>query len=107
MSYYLSTLAVYFFIDLLLAYALNMQLGWGGIPNFALIMFQAVGAYAASVVSLGPDTGVNAFQRYVSAPRGHGRCPWWQPRRPAVCSPWWSDPSRCAGSGATTRRPSC
>ena len=65
MSYYLSTLAVYFFIDLLLAYALNMQFGWGGIPNFALIMFQAVGAYAASVVSLGPDTGVNAFQRYV------------------------------------------
>ena len=44
MSYYLSTLAVYFFIDLLLAYALNMQLGWGGIPNFALIMFQAAGA---------------------------------------------------------------
>ncbi len=65
MSFYLSTLAVYFFIDLLLAYALNLQFGWGGIPNFALIMFQAVGAYAASVVSLGPDTGINAFQRYL------------------------------------------
>ena len=65
MSYYLSTLAVYFFIDLLLAYALNLQFGWGGIPNFALIMFQAAGAYAASVVSLGPDTGINAFQRYI------------------------------------------
>src|SRR5215472_13958205 len=65
MSYYISTLAVYFFIDLLLAYALNMQFGWGGIPNFALIVFQAVGAYAAAVVSLGPDTGINAFQRYV------------------------------------------
>jgi ABC-type branched-subunit amino acid transport system ATPase component/ABC-type branched-subunit amino acid transport system permease subunit len=64
MSYYLSTLAVYLFIDLLLAYALNLQFGWGGIPNFALIMFQAAGAYAASVVSLGPDTGVNSFQRY-------------------------------------------
>jgi len=65
MSFYLSTLAVYFFIDLLLAYALNMQFGWGGIPNFALIVFQAAGAYAAAVVSLGPDTGINAFQRYV------------------------------------------
>jgi ABC-type branched-subunit amino acid transport system ATPase component/ABC-type branched-subunit amino acid transport system permease subunit len=64
MSYYLSTLAVYLFIDLLLAYALNLQFGWGGIPNFALIMFQAAGAYAASVVSLGPDTGINSFQRY-------------------------------------------
>ena len=65
MSYYLSTLAVYFFIDLLLAYALNLQFGWGGIPNFALIMFQAAGAYAAALVSLGPDTGINAFQRYL------------------------------------------
>jgi ABC-type branched-subunit amino acid transport system ATPase component/ABC-type branched-subunit amino acid transport system permease subunit len=65
MSYYLSTLVVYLFIDLLLAYALNLQFGWGGIPNFALIMFQAVGAYAAAVVSLGPDTGVNSFQRYM------------------------------------------
>jgi len=65
MSYYISTLAVYFFIDLLLAYALNLQFGWGGIPNFALIMFQAAGAYAAAAVSLGPDTGINAFQRYV------------------------------------------
>ena len=65
MSYYLSTLAVYLFIDLLLAYALNLQFGWGGIPNFALIMFQAAGAYAASVVSLGPDNGINSFQRYV------------------------------------------
>jgi branched-chain amino acid transport system permease protein len=65
MSYYLSTLAVYFFIDLLLAYALNLQFGWGGIPNFALIIFQAAGAYAAAVVSLGPDTGINTFQQYV------------------------------------------
>jgi branched-chain amino acid transport system permease protein len=65
MSYYISTLAVYFCIDLLLAYALNLQFGWGGIPNFALIMFQAAGAYAAAVVSLGPDSGINAFQRYV------------------------------------------
>src|ERR1700732_3757793 len=65
MSFYLSTLVVYFFIDALLAWALNLQYGWAGIPNFALIMFQAVGAYAAAVVSLGPDTGINSFQRYV------------------------------------------
>ncbi|MDX6416678.1 MAG: branched-chain amino acid transport system permease protein [Trebonia sp.] len=65
MSFYLSTLLVYFFIDALLAWALNLQYGWAGIPNFALIMFQAVGAYAAAVVSLGPDSGINSFQRYV------------------------------------------
>jgi branched-chain amino acid transport system permease protein len=65
MSFYTSTLTVYFFVDVLLAWALNLQFGWGGIPNFALIMFQAVGAYAAAVVSLGPDTGINSFQKYV------------------------------------------
>jgi branched-chain amino acid transport system permease protein len=65
MSFYLSTLMVYFFIDLLLAYSLNLQFGWGGVPNFALIMFQAAGAYAAAVVSLGPDNGINSFQQYV------------------------------------------
>src|SRR5216684_3323870 len=64
MSFYASTLTVYFFVDVLLAWALNLQFGWAGIPNFALIMFQAAGAYAAAVVSLGPDTGINAFQRY-------------------------------------------
>lgn len=65
MSFYISTLLVYFFIDVLLAWALNLQFGWAGIPNFALIMFQAAGAYAAAVVSLGPDTGAGAFQRYM------------------------------------------
>jgi ABC-type branched-subunit amino acid transport system ATPase component/ABC-type branched-subunit amino acid transport system permease subunit len=65
MNFYISTLVVYFFIDVLLAYSLNLQFGWGGVPNFALIIFQAVGAYAAAVVSLGPDTGLNSFQRYV------------------------------------------
>jgi branched-chain amino acid transport system permease protein len=65
MSFYLSTLVVYFFIDALLAWALNLQFGWAGIPNFALIMFQAIGAYAAAVVSLGPDSGINSFQQYV------------------------------------------
>jgi branched-chain amino acid transport system permease protein len=65
MSFYVSTLLVYFFVDVLLAWALNLQFGWAGIPNFALIMFQAAGAYAAAVVGLGPDTGINAFQHYV------------------------------------------
>lgn len=65
MSFYISTLLVYFFIDLLLAWGLNMQFGWGGIPNFAFVMFQAAGAYAAAVSTLGPDTTLGAFQHYV------------------------------------------
>jgi branched-chain amino acid transport system permease protein len=65
MSYYLSTVAVYFGVDLLAAWALNMQFGWAGIPNFAFIIFQAAGAYTAAAVTLGPSTGSNSFQHYV------------------------------------------
>ncbi|HLW94735.1 MAG TPA: branched-chain amino acid ABC transporter permease [Solirubrobacteraceae bacterium] len=65
MSYYLSTVLVYLGVDVLAAWALNIQFGWAGVPNFAFIIFQAIGAYAAGVVSLGPDSGANSFQRYI------------------------------------------
>jgi branched-chain amino acid transport system permease protein len=65
MSYYLSTVLVYFGVDVLAAWALNIQFGWAGVPNFAFIIFQAIGAYAAGVVSLGPDSGANSFQHYI------------------------------------------
>ena len=65
MSYYLSTVAIYFGVDLLAAWGLNMQFGWAGIPNFAFIIFQAVGAYVTAVLTLGPDTGANSYQHYV------------------------------------------
>jgi len=50
-SYYLSTVLVYLGVDVLAAWALNIQFGWAGVPNFAFIIFQAIGAYAAA----GPD----------------------------------------------------
>jgi branched-chain amino acid transport system permease protein len=65
MTFYISTLLVFLFIDLLAVWALNIQFGWAGIPNFAFIIFQAAGAYAASVVTLGPDTALGSFQHYV------------------------------------------
>jgi ABC-type branched-subunit amino acid transport system permease subunit len=64
-GYYISTLVVYFGIDLLAVWGLNLQYGYAGVLNFAFIVFQAAGAYAASVVVLGPDTGVNSFQSYL------------------------------------------
>ena len=65
MSYYLSTIVVFFGVDLLAAWGLNIQFGWAGVPNFAFIIFQAIGAYSAAVVTLGPDSGANSFQRYI------------------------------------------
>ena len=64
-SFYLSTLVVYFGIDLLCAWSLNLQYGYAGVINFAFIVFQAAGAYAASVVVLGSDTGINSYQTYI------------------------------------------
>ncbi len=53
MEYYISTVLVYLAVYALGAWALNLQFGLGGIVNFAFIVFEAVGAYVAGVMSLG------------------------------------------------------
>ena len=65
MSFYLSTIVVYFGADLMAAWGLNMQFGWAGVPNFAFIIFQAAGAYVYAAVTLGPSGGATAFQHYI------------------------------------------
>lgn len=64
-TFYISTLVVYFGVDLLSGISLNLQYGYAGIINFGYIVFQAAGAYVAAVVSLGPSAGAGSFQRYV------------------------------------------
>jgi branched-chain amino acid transport system permease protein len=64
-SFYISTLVVYFAVDLLSGVALNLQYGYAGVVNLAFIVFQAFGAYVAAAVTLGPDTGAGAFQTYL------------------------------------------
>ena len=64
MQFYLSTLLIYLFIDVMGVLGLNLQFGVAGIINFAYIVFVAVGAYTAAVVSLGPDFPGN-FQHYL------------------------------------------
>jgi branched-chain amino acid transport system permease protein len=62
-SYYIATLTVYFGVNVLSALSLNLQFGFAGVVNFGYILFQAVGAYIAAVVVLGPSSGT--FQQYV------------------------------------------
>lgn len=62
-SFYISTLVVYFGVDVLSGFALNLQFGYAGVVNFGYIMFQAVGAYLAAVVVLGPSSVT--FQQYI------------------------------------------
>ena len=63
-QYYVITLLVYFGVNTIACWALNLQYGVGGVLNFAFIMFQAVGAYMAGVLTLGPSTSLG-FQKYI------------------------------------------
>ena len=62
MSYYLTTLLVYGAVDVIACLALSQQFGIAGVTNFAFIIFQAAGAYAAAVLSLPSDSANGAFQ---------------------------------------------
>jgi hypothetical protein len=64
-SYYASTILVYLGVDILAVWSLNLQYGVTGIYNFAWILFQAVGAYTAGVLTLGPASGNGGFQQYI------------------------------------------
>jgi branched-chain amino acid transport system permease protein len=63
-QYYIFTLLVYFGVNTIAAWALNLQYGISGVLNFAFIMFQAMGAYISGVLELGP-AGNSSFQHYV------------------------------------------
>ncbi len=64
MQFYVSTLLIYLFIDIMGVLGLNLQFGVAGIINFAYIVFVAVGAYTCAVLTLGPDYAGN-FQHYL------------------------------------------
>jgi branched-chain amino acid transport system permease protein len=65
MVYYITTLLVYAGVDAIACLGLSQQFGIGGVTNFGFIIFQAAGAYAASVLSLPPDSANGAFQSYI------------------------------------------
>jgi branched-chain amino acid transport system permease protein len=59
-TYYAVNLLVYAGVDIIACLALNLQFGVSGIVNFSFIVFQAVGAYAAAVLSMPPDSATLA-----------------------------------------------
>src|SRR5215831_11603176 len=63
--YYLLTLLVYGAVDTIACLGLSLQFGIAGVTNFGFIIFQAVGAYAAAVLALPPDTANGGFQKYI------------------------------------------
>jgi ABC-type branched-subunit amino acid transport system permease subunit len=53
-SLYITTAAVYFINWTILAWGLNIQFGYAGIPNFTIYSFFGVGAYFTGVLGIGP-----------------------------------------------------
>jgi branched-chain amino acid transport system permease protein len=68
LDFYLATVVVIFGVDVLAGWALNLQYGYAGIPNFSFIVFQAAGAYTAAILTLGPMTATSG-QTYVAGAR--------------------------------------
>jgi branched-chain amino acid transport system permease protein len=64
MSYYASILLTYFFIDVIAALGLDIQVGLSGTLNFGYILFQAVGAYTYAVLTLGSPSHWVGIQTY-------------------------------------------
>jgi branched-chain amino acid transport system permease protein len=63
-QFYLTTILVYAGVDIIACLGLNLQFGVAGIVNFAFIAFQAIGAYTAAALALGPPYPGD-FQHYV------------------------------------------
>lgn len=63
-QYYASTLLVFWGVNTIAVWALNLQFGVAGIVNFAFIVFQSVGAYTAAVLTLGPASS-SGYEHYV------------------------------------------
>jgi branched-chain amino acid transport system permease protein len=63
--FYITTLLVYAGVDILACLGLSQQFGVAGVTNFGFIIFQAAGAYTASVLSLPGDRADGGFQTYL------------------------------------------
>jgi branched-chain amino acid transport system permease protein len=64
-QFYVSGLLILLFINIIAVWGLDLQYGTAGIYNFAFILFQAVGAYAAALLALHPAAYYQAGETYV------------------------------------------
>jgi branched-chain amino acid transport system permease protein len=63
--YYLSGLGILLGINMIAIWGLDLQFGLAGINNFAYIVFQAAGGYAAALFALKPARAYGSFETYV------------------------------------------
>lgn len=65
LALYLPTVLVYFGVNIMACWSLNIQYGLTGIYNFGFILSQAMGAYTVAVLSVGPESQLGGFQHYI------------------------------------------
>ena len=65
LEYYLVGLGVIFGVNLIAIWGLDLQFGLAGINNFAYVVFQAAGGYAAALFALKPPAAYGSFETYV------------------------------------------
>jgi branched-chain amino acid transport system permease protein len=63
MTSYLLTIAVYFFVQLILVLSANLQLGLMGMANLGFVLFLGMGAYTTAIFSMGPPNA-SSLQHY-------------------------------------------
>lgn len=66
---YAATTLIYLALDVMSCWAMNLQYGLTGIYNLGFILFGAIGAYTAAIMSLGPSSQSGGFQQYVGGYR--------------------------------------
>lgn len=64
-QFYFITLLVYTGVNVIAAWGLNLQYGYGGVLDLGYVIFQALGAYVASVLTLGPASAYGGYQHYI------------------------------------------
>lgn len=74
--FFATTVLVYVFTAMIACWGLNLQFGETGILNFSFIVFEAIGAYVAGVLTLGPSSGNGGFQQYIFGARLPFPLPW-------------------------------
>src|SRR5207302_9920637 len=70
--FYLINLLVYAGVDIIACLGLSQQFGVAGVTNFGFIIFQAVGAYTAAILSMPSQAANGGFQSYI----GGWNLPW-------------------------------
>ena len=63
--YLVTTMLVYVGTAMIACWGLDLQIGETNVLNFGFILFEAIGAYVAGLLSLGPDTANGGFQQYL------------------------------------------